>query len=48
MVQGITTMASGGFEPLANGAFMLLTLCDFTPVGTRRPPGNSSEMTCCA
>ncbi len=27
IVQGMTTIASGGFEPLANGAFMLLRLC---------------------
>ena len=31
MVQGMTTMASGGFEPLANGAFMLFTLCSLRP-----------------
>ena len=39
MVQGMTTMTSGGFEPLANGAFMLLRLCVFTPVGQAQTAG---------
>ena len=32
-------MASGGFEPLANGAFMLLRLCVLHPGGQAQAAG---------
>ena len=38
-------LRSGGFEPLAKGAFILFRPCIFTPAGRRRPPGSSSAMT---
>ena len=45
IVQGMMTIASKAFEPLANGTFMLFNPCAFTPAGRRRPPGNSSATT---
>jgi hypothetical protein len=38
-------MASGAFDPLANGAFMLRKLCAVAPSGILKPPGNSSATT---
>ena len=38
MVQGMITIASTGLDPLANGAFMLLSPCATTPSGESQSP----------
>ena len=48
MLHGMTTIASNGFEPLANGTFMLFSPCCTAPAGSRSPAGNSSASTACA